>query len=545
VEGKVFHRGAVMALAPEADRAGVGSQLLSLMRKELVRPDRTQIAGDDAFRFRHLLIRDTAYDSLPKAVRAELHERFGDWLAAHGDLLEQDELVGYHLEQAAGYLRELDVDDPRAAAIASRAAECLAAAGHTAFERRETSTARGLLQRAHALLPSGAERRRLVPELIEVLNHLGAAADTPPLLEELDNGDELDQARASVARVIIDPLGEGRSPEESNRLLDHAEPILERNADVVGLGRLEVARAWMAWLVCRGDESLAAYRRAWDRFEAGGVVGYRAELIQRIAAGMAFAGVPVADERQEIQKLATPLLPTAGPMFEAALAANLATNSYLTRDMDFAELLRVHEHLTDLLEQTGSPRRAMAAFGFVVGAARVEGNYELEERLLREHVTFLRKIGNEAALTNQVAAWARSLVSLGRANEALQLVADARPASRADDVADQVLLDSVEGSALAALGDPRALECFARAWERAAGVVMAPMTFDLGADEAIARLQLGDLDGARTVAESIVSDVERQGALRLGDYIRREVLDRIDAEGPAAKRTGLVRRDKR
>ena len=63
----------------------------------LVRPDRTQIAGDDAFRFRHLLIRDTAYDSLPKAVRAELHERFGAWLAAHGELLEHSRtsLVGY------------------------------------------------------------------------------------------------------------------------------------------------------------------------------------------------------------------------------------------------------------------------------------------------------------------------------------------------------------------------------------------------------------------------------------------------------------------
>ena len=68
VEGKVFHRGAVTALAPEPERDDVAGRLLSLVRKELVRPDRTQIPGDDAFRFRHLLIRDTAYESLPKAV---------------------------------------------------------------------------------------------------------------------------------------------------------------------------------------------------------------------------------------------------------------------------------------------------------------------------------------------------------------------------------------------------------------------------------------------------------------------------------------------
>lgn len=72
VEGKVFHRGAVTALAPDALRGDVVGQLVSLVRKELVRPDRTQIAGDDAFRFRHLLIRDTAYDGLPKTVAAIL-----------------------------------------------------------------------------------------------------------------------------------------------------------------------------------------------------------------------------------------------------------------------------------------------------------------------------------------------------------------------------------------------------------------------------------------------------------------------------------------
>ena len=68
VEGKVFHRGAVQALAPgEPD---VDTHLVQLVRKELVRPDKPVLRGDDAYRFRHLLIRDAAYDALPKAVRA-------------------------------------------------------------------------------------------------------------------------------------------------------------------------------------------------------------------------------------------------------------------------------------------------------------------------------------------------------------------------------------------------------------------------------------------------------------------------------------------
>ena len=81
VEGKVFHSGAVATLSPETARPNVRSRLLALARKELIRPDRPEFAGEDAFRFRHLLIRDAAYQAMPKEQRAELHERFADWLA--------------------------------------------------------------------------------------------------------------------------------------------------------------------------------------------------------------------------------------------------------------------------------------------------------------------------------------------------------------------------------------------------------------------------------------------------------------------------------
>ena len=84
VEGEVFHRGAVQALTPEETQ--VTPRLAALVRRELIRSDRPQFAGEDGFRFRHLLIRDTAYDALPKATRAELHQRFAAWLEQRGDV---------------------------------------------------------------------------------------------------------------------------------------------------------------------------------------------------------------------------------------------------------------------------------------------------------------------------------------------------------------------------------------------------------------------------------------------------------------------------
>ena len=136
VEGRVFHRGAVQALAP--DESQVTTRLTALVRKELVRPDKPLLPGEDAFRFRHLLIRDAAYNALPKATRAELHERFADWLGEHGStLVELDEVLGYHLEQAFRYRSELGALDDHARELGTAASRRLAASG-SALLRAET-----------------------------------------------------------------------------------------------------------------------------------------------------------------------------------------------------------------------------------------------------------------------------------------------------------------------------------------------------------------------------------------------------------------------
>ena len=137
VVGKVFSRGAVAAMSPEPDRAAVGAHLLALVRKELVRPERSSLPGEDAFRFRHLLIRDAAYESIPKGLRAELHERFAAWLAAvaRERLEEQEEILGYHLERAYRYREELGRVDERARGLARRGAGHLAAAARRASAR--------------------------------------------------------------------------------------------------------------------------------------------------------------------------------------------------------------------------------------------------------------------------------------------------------------------------------------------------------------------------------------------------------------------------
>ncbi len=196
VEGEIFHRGSVQSLTPAESQ--LTTRLTSLVRKELIRPDKAQLSGEDAFRFRHLLIRDAAYDSLTKATRAELHERFSGWIEEHGrDLVGVDEIVGFHLEQAHRYLCELGPADAHARLLAERAAGRFSSAGRRANTRGDLRAAIALLGRAASLLA------REEPSRPQLLAELGVA---------LAHSQELEQAEAVVTDAV-EAAGQAGDPQ--------------------------------------------------------------------------------------------------------------------------------------------------------------------------------------------------------------------------------------------------------------------------------------------------------------------------------------------
>jgi tetratricopeptide (TPR) repeat protein len=234
VEGRVFHRGAVQELSPAEAR--LPARLTALVRKELIRPDKAQLPGEDAFRFRHLLIRDAAYDALPKTTRADLHERYADWLEQHGaELVELDEMLGYHLEQADRYRRELG---EAGGGLGDRASAKLAAAGRRALDRGDMDGAANLLERAAALLEEGDKARlELEVDLGEALLESGRLPEAESLLEETvaratRNGDELLHARAQVrlASVLIQTRG-SQAHAEIRRELEPIASLFEKADD--------------------------------------------------------------------------------------------------------------------------------------------------------------------------------------------------------------------------------------------------------------------------------------------------------------------------
>ena len=160
VVGREFRRDEVAAIAPEQLRHRTGSLLAELLRKDLVVPDSAAGRGDGGFRFRHILIRDAAYDAIPKLDRAAIHEQFAGWLddAYVGRTAEVEEILGYHLQEAYRSRVALGPADAATLALADRAARHLLAAGGRALDRNDFH-ARGQPPRSGARAVADPRRR--------------------------------------------------------------------------------------------------------------------------------------------------------------------------------------------------------------------------------------------------------------------------------------------------------------------------------------------------------------------------------------------------
>ena len=404
VEGRIFHRGAVAALADgdgEVDR-----RLVALVRKELVRPDRAQLAGDDAYRFRHLLIRDAAYEALPKAARADLHRRFAEWLGEHGQsLVELDEILGYHLEQAALYLAELGRSE---ADVAREAAGRLAAAGERARWRGDLEAAHSLLGRAMKLV----EEPDVHLAVAFAMSHF-AARDTEPLLEEAARRAEAnaDAAGAALARALAAQMrlwtGEG-SADDAEELGLAALPLLEERQDHAGL-----ASIWFA--LANGAYN---FRCSCDQ------IAHAAEMARRYET---LVGRP-HDRSDTVYAVA--ILEGPIPLVEASQLLNGLDSTYAI-DALRALLLAMSDRIDEarvLALAAERHARELGRYGYLTSGdiEALSGNHEVAADGLGAWCAYLEKRGQTAGVAGYAGMHARELCLAGRYEEAEQRAAHAR-----------------------------------------------------------------------------------------------------------------------
>jgi class 3 adenylate cyclase/tetratricopeptide (TPR) repeat protein len=455
VEGEVFHRGALAALVPDELRVDLDAHLSRLVRAELLWPEPSPASAEEAFRFRHLLIRDVAYDAMPKTVRADLHERFADWLerSLAVTAFERDEILGYHLEQSYRLRAELGDADGRRAA---RAAAHLVDAGEAALARADFAAAKGLIGRAIDLLGEGDPMR------------LTALLALPQALTRLG---ELEQAELVLRSAVADARGAGNEPIEARaRLaLDFVRSRLYPDVETEDL--LRAALELAVTLERVGDRvglADAHLRIGMCRFMLGRAGDGQLDLERAVELAREVGNKAV--ERGALSAMLRPIAYGPTPAGEGVAFCDLLVDSDLANVADKAHALQVRALLLAMQRDFDGARdssaRALALieeFGLTlargiyaidVGLAELlAGDLDRSERELRRGHELLAAIGDTGVRSSVDAVLSDVLFLLGRDDEALEFADQSRSASSADDLDSQPRWRGARARVLSRRGD--------------------------------------------------------------------------------------------
>jgi class 3 adenylate cyclase/tetratricopeptide (TPR) repeat protein len=156
VVGRVFWLGAL-----GRERWTLEERLHALARKGfVVRQRRSAVAGESEFAFRHALVRDVAYEQIPRAQRVDKHLTTADWIESLGRPEDHAEMLAHHYGSATGYARAADQD---VGLLAERGRIALRDAGDRAFALNAFPAAARYYDLATELWPRDDPER---PELL-------------------------------------------------------------------------------------------------------------------------------------------------------------------------------------------------------------------------------------------------------------------------------------------------------------------------------------------------------------------------------------------
>jgi class 3 adenylate cyclase/tetratricopeptide (TPR) repeat protein len=523
VEGEVFHRGAVAELSPAPVRGDVGSHLTTLVRKELIRSTAPTFPEDEGYRFRHLLIRDAAYESLPKATRAELHEQFADWLSTH-DLVEGDEIVGYHLEQAHRYRMELDPGDGHLDELSRRASSHLADAGRGALERGDYRAALSLLRRASDLLDAFEEERHvLAPDLVMPLWESGELERARAVASAaVDAKDPVVAALATIAAAVIDLVSDG-GPTREERLerVELAHDVLRGASHERGLGLYWWYRAGEEWLQLHAAATAEACERGLEHFERSPSFAQRQDLLGWIKGAYVLGPTPVADA---IERMETLLTKTGGRLLDT-VGASASLGRLLAMRGDFERARALYAEATETYEAIGM---TVSLASFAMYGAWIEqraGETEAWEGELRLGLKRLEPFAEERAYRATIEGLlAHCLYQQGRLEESQDFSRRARESSPPADLVNFLYADAVDAALAARRG---AVEEALVLMRRAFAFVE---TTDFVADRAEVRVlyaeihQLaGRVEEATELATQALELLDEKGDLTFADRVRERL----------------------
>ena len=456
VVGEVFYWDAVSELSAEEAHLDLGRTLMSLVGKELIRPEHSDVAGQDAFRFHHLLIRDGAYQGLPKETRADLHEQFAAWLArAAGTRVgEYEEIVGYHLEQAYENRSALGLVDGQTRGLAQRAAEHLASAGHRALDRGDLPSAGTLLERADRLL-SDPDPRVLI-DLFLVQFERGDFSRANQTIDAAVGAARRTGERAVEWMALIEREGlrllqttTGGVPKEALRTARQSIDVFEEMSHERGLAR--------AWLVISDAHNqigehgpmLDAAERAVEHARRAG--DERLEVWGRtlMSSAMTWGPLPVT----EGLRVAEGLLARSEGSPHLTASALRVIGILKAMQGEHAEARALAARVFTIYDEFGRSLNVATSLAFLSGLIEMRaGKWTDAERAFRRSSEMLEEMGEHGWFSTIVAQWGDVLFELGRDDEAYRCTERSAELSAPDDQASQIMWRYVRAKVLARRG---------------------------------------------------------------------------------------------
>ena len=408
VIGRIFWKGAVEKLVLEG--TDVEELLDDLQLRELVlRESRSSISGEEAYKFKHVLIREVAYSGLTKSARAGYHQRFAEWLHSRvgEELLE---VRAYHLDHATQLLAELDGAPPDA--LATEAAAALEEAGRRALAREANETARKLLVRAVELEPTLERRFQaaraawrmsefpvLSPEMQEVLR----------LAREAGDKDLEARALTALAEVTVYREADvGRAEELAREALG----VAERDESRVDALRILETVAWWRGRLTESEDYAREQLEIARRLE-------RPDLESE--ALLSLVGIHTSrqeDERAEpLIEQALALAEESGSLTAKAHAYRASGELHSWRNND-DEALAEFERARELFAEVGAATHLARTLLRVAVVRRRRGEVEEAEKLAREAIRILKPLEDRGTLCEVQRFLAEVLLEQDKVDEA-------------------------------------------------------------------------------------------------------------------------------
>jgi class 3 adenylate cyclase/tetratricopeptide (TPR) repeat protein len=265
VVGRTFWEEALEPVAAEEGR-DLHEALVSLQEKDIVVPEASgRLAGEPELAFKHVLIRDVAYQMLPKSVRARKHLEVGGFIEQRaGD--RSDEVVALlaeHYGRAASLGDEARLPSEELGPIRSKAVRFLESAGDAAAGLYSNREAFSHYQSARDLLTGdedGEARARIGEKQGDVALRLGRVDAAISVWEECL---EHHRGREDLERVadLHRKIGAGLWHKGERKLaIEHHQKginLLKDGPPVIELVRLYEEAAWL--YMQTGDNMLAIY----------------------------------------------------------------------------------------------------------------------------------------------------------------------------------------------------------------------------------------------------------------------------------------------